>query len=398
MSVTRRRFVIWGVLLAVLAVGIGYSLRPRPVPVDLATVHRGPLRVTIDDEGTTRVRDIYTLYAPVSGRMMRITADPGDPVKAGETVLAHIRPAPPTMLDTRTEAERRAAVQSAEAAQMLARADVSRAEAGLAFATTELDRARRLIVHRAVSQHDVDAADRAHRTAKAELASSRAALDMRTHELDVARARLLPRKDGVGLGGGEEVTVTAPVSGVVLRLVRRSAGIVEAGSPLVDIGDPRRIEIVAEPLSEDAVRMHSGQRAIVTGWGGPDLNAVVRRIDPVGRTKVSALGIEEQRVKVVLDLTDPPDVWQRLGDDYRVDIKVILFQGTVLQVPTGALFHDGNDWAVYFDDHGRARLRRVVLGERNGFEAEVRSGLEDGQRVVVYPNDRIRDGVMIARQ
>lgn len=399
MSVTGRRLIIWGIILVALAAGIGYSFRPQPVPVDLATARKALLRVTIDDEGTTRVRNVYTLHAPVSGHLLRITADPGDPVRDNQTVLARIEPAPPAMLDLRTHAERQAAVQAAEAAQALARADVQRAEASLTFATAERNRARKLISSHAISQRDLDEAERAFGAAKAELASSRASLEMRTHELAVARSRLLPRgADARQDAAREDVNVTAPVSGVVLRVIRRSAGIIEAGAPLVDIGDPHDLEIVADPISEDAVRMHPGQKALITGWGGPDLNAVVRRIDPVGQTKVSALGIEEQRVNVVLDLTDPPSAWRRLGDDYRVDVRVILFQGNVLQVPAGALFRDGDSWAVYVDDHGTARLRQVKIGQRNSFDAEIRSGLAADQRVVLYPNDRIRNGVAISPQ
>ncbi len=399
MSVIGRRLIIWGVLVALLAAGIGYSFLPRPVPVDLATVRKTLLRVTINDDGTTRVRDVYTLYAPLTGNVLRISADPGDPVEAGRTELARIEPAPPAMLDLRTEAERQAAVNAAQAAQTLAAADVSRAKASLAYATTERDRARKLISSRTISQRTLDDAERAWSVAQADLASAQAALDMRTHELAVARSRLLPRgPESAPQASTEAVTVTAPVSGVVLRVIRRSAGIVEAGTPLLDIGDPRNLEVVADPLSDDAVKMYVGQKALITGWGGPDLDAVVRRVDPVGQMKVSALGIEEQRVNIVLDFTDPPSAWQKLGDGYRVDVRVILFQGDVLQVPAGALFRDGDGWAVYLDDHGKARLRQVEIGERNSFAAEVRSGLTAGQRVVLYPNDRIKNGVAIAVQ
>lgn len=396
MRIAQRRILLWGALAAVLGAGIVYSFRPRPVPVDVATVTKGMLRVTIDDDGETRVRDIYTLHAPLTGRLERITVDPGDPVAADRTALARIVPSPPAMLDTRTAAEREAAVEAAKAAKALAAADLARAEATLAFATTERDRTRKLLPHRAISQREADDAERAYQAAKAGLASAKAALDMRTHELTLVRSRLLPRDDAGGKGpNGEDVTVTAPVSGVVLRVRRRSAGIVEAGAPLLDIGDPHRLEIVIDPLSEDAVKMHPGQKALVTGWGGKELHAVVRRVDPVGRMKVSALGIEEQRVDVVLDLTDPPKDWQRLGDGYRVDVHVILFQGDVLQVPLGALFREGSAWAVYLDDHGVARRRRVEIGERNGLDAEIRAGLAQGQSIILYPSDRIRDGAPV---
>ncbi len=392
-----RRIVIWGVLAAAVGAGIVYSFRPRPVAVDVATVARGMLRVTIDDDGETRVRHVYTLQAPLTGDLDRITADPGDPVTAGRTVLARIVPAPPSMLDTRTMAEREAAVGAAVAAKAQAAAERDRAETTLVFARTERDRARRLLPRRAISQREADDAERAFRAAEAGLAAARAALELRDQELAAARARLLPRDAARRAApAGEVVRVTAPVSGVVLRVIRRSAGIVAAGAALLDIGDPHQLEIVIDPLSEDAVRMRQGEAAIVTGWGGPDLHAVIRRIDPVGRMEVSALGIEEQRVDVVLDLTDPPARWQALGDGYRVDVHVITFQGDVLRVPLGALVRMGDGWAVYVDDRGVARRRAVTVGARGGLEAEIRAGLAPGQRVVLYPGERIRDGTRIA--
>jgi HlyD family secretion protein len=392
-----RRIVIWSVLAAAIGAGIVYSFRPRPVAVDVATVSRGMLRVTIDDDGETRVRHVYTLQAPLTGHLDRITADPGDPVTAGRTVLARIVPAPPSMLDTRTAAEREAAVGAAVAAKAQAAAERDRAETTLVFARTERDRARRLLPRKAISQREADDAERAFRAAEAGLAAARAALELRDQELAAARARLLPRDAARREApAGEVVRVTAPVSGVVLRVIRRSAGIVAAGAALLDIGDPHQLEIVIDPLSEDAVRMHKGEAAIVTGWGGPELHAVIRRIDPVGRMKVSALGIEEQRVDVVLDLTDPPARWQALGDGYRVDVHVIEFEGDVLRVPLGALVRVPSGWAVYVDDRGIARRRGVTVGARGGLEAEIRTGLTPGQRVVLYPGERIRDGTRIA--
>lgn len=396
MGIKARRLAIWGVLLALLAAGIGYALRPQPVPVDLATVAKGTLRVTVDEEGETRIRDVYTLHAPLSGKLLRIEADPGDPVKADTTELARIEPAPPAFLDVRTQAEQQAVVEATRAARDLAKAELERARADLTFTAGELDRARRLFRQESIAQRTLDDAERAHRVARANVASAKAALNVREHELEQARSRLLSRREiEQGSGGCECVPVTAPVSGVVLRVMRRSAGVVDAGTPLLKIGDPTDLEIVVDLLSEDAVKIKPGQKAIITGWGGPDLTARVRRIDPYGQTKVSALGIEEQRVNVILDLTDPPQKWRRLGDGYRVDVKLILFQGQVLKLPLGALFRDGNRWAVFLDEHGRARLRPVQIGERNNLEIEIRSGLSAGQRAVLYPSDRIQDGVAI---
>lgn len=394
-----KRWIVWGTLLALLAAGIGYAFRSQPVPVDIAIAETGKLRVSIDEEGETRVRDVYTLYAPLGGNLLRIEADAGDKVRSHETELARIEPASPAFLDVRTEAEQRAAIDAAAAARDLAQAEVERSEAGLTFAAMELKRARRLIENETISQRALDDAERAHRVAKADLATARAALDMRVNEFAQARSRLLSRQEIEQRSGSCEcVPVTAPVSGLVLRVLRRSAGVVEAGTPLLEIGDPAELEVVADMLSEDAVGIEPGQRAIITGWGGPDLEARVRRVEPFGRTKVSALGIEEQRVDVVFDIADPFAQWKRLGHGFRVDVKVVLFEGEVLKLPLGALFRDGDGWAVFAVEDGRAYRRTVDVGERNDLQAEIRGGLDDGQRVVLYPGERVTDGTAVAER
>lgn len=399
MSVTIRRILIWGVLLAVLAAGIAFALRPQPVPVDLAVAEVGPLLVTIDDEGEARVRDVYTLYAPLAGTMDRIEVDAGDPVKANLTELARIEPAPPAFLDVRTEVERRAAVEAAQAARDLAAAELDRVQADLEFAASELARAERLIAQGTIPERTLDTALRAHRIAEADFAMAQAALNVREHELEQAQSALLTRAEIEDRSGACEcVPVTAPVNGVVLRVIRRSAGVVDPGTPLLEIGDPRDIEIVVDLLSEDAVRIDAGQEALISGWGGPDLNAIVQRIEPFGETEVSALGIEEQRVDVVLELTDPPEDWGRLGHGYRVDVSVILFSGEVLKVPIGALFRDGEGWAVFRAEAGEARLTPVAVGARNSLSVEITDGLAAGDTVVLYPSDRIVDGVAISER
>ncbi|MGQ9371221.1 efflux RND transporter periplasmic adaptor subunit [Azospirillum sp. ST 5-10] len=399
MSVGVRRLVLWGTLMAVLAAAIVYALRPRPVPVDLAVAQTALLRVTIDDEGEARVRDVYTLYAPLTGHLRRIAVEAGDAVEAGRTTLARIEPAQPAFLDVRSEAEQEAAVEAARAARDLAAADLERAEADLTFATGELERAHRLIGRQTISQRALDDAERAHRVAEAALATAKAALSVREFELRQARSRLLPRQEIARRSGECEcLAVDAPVSGVVLRVLRRSAGVVEAGAPLLEIGDPHDLEVVVDLLSADAVRIRPGQRAIVTGWGGPDLEAAVRRIEPFGRTEVSALGIEEQRVDVVLDLVEPPERWQRLGHGYRVDVRVVLYEARTLTVPLGALFRHDGGWAVFAVADGRARLRPVTVGERNDLTVGIRDGLAEGERVVLYPGDRIADGVAVTER
>lgn len=392
----KRRLVIWGGLLGVLAAAIAYALRPQPIPVDLTTATTGMLRVTIDEEGETRVRDVYTLHAPLRGQLHRITMDAGDAVKAGETQLAQIEPAAPAFLDARTEAEQQAAVEAARAAYNLAEAELNKARADLTFAQSDRARARQLIQRNTISQRALDDAERAFSVAEANLATAEAALNVRRHELQQAQSRLLSRQEIRSRSGDCEcVPLTAPVDGVVLQVMRRSEGVVEAGTPLLEIGDPKDLEIVVNMLSEDAVKIRSGQDAIVTGWGGPDLKATVRRIEPFAVTEVSALGIEEQRVDVRLDFADPPERWTPLGHGYRVDVQVILFEGDVLRLPLGALFRRGEDWAVFVVEGQRAELRLVGIGHRNSLSVEIREGLQQGERVILYPSDRIEAGVSV---
>ncbi|RVK16382.1 HlyD family efflux transporter periplasmic adaptor subunit [Sinorhizobium medicae] len=399
MSVVKRRLAIWGGLIALLAAGIAYALRPQPIQVDLAVAEIGVLRVTLDEEGETRVRDVYTLHAPLRGQLQRISAEVGDDVKAGETQLAQIEPALPAFLDVRIEAELQAAVEAARAAYNLAAAELNKAKADLTFAEGERARARQLIERRTISQRTLEDAERSYNVAQANLATAEAALKVREHELHQARSRLLSRQEIRSLREDCEcMPVTAPVSGVVLQVLRRSEGVVEAGTPLLDIGDPADLEIVVNFLSEDAVRITPGQRAIITGWGGEDLAAVVRRIEPFGQTEVSALGIEEQRVDIILDFADPPKRWRSLGHGYRVDVRVILFEGKVLTLPLGALFRQGEEWAVFVAAEGRARLRPVAVGQRNSLEVEIREGLVPGEPVILYPSDRIKDEAAIVER
>ncbi|WP_026187070.1 efflux RND transporter periplasmic adaptor subunit [Ensifer sp. BR816] len=399
MRVARRRLIIWGSLLALLAAGIAYALWPRPIQVDLAVAETGTLRVTIDEEGETRVRDVYTLYAPLRGQLQRITPEAGDVVKAGETLLAQIEPAAPAFLDVRSEAEQQSAVEAARAAYNLAAAELNKAKADLIFAEGERARARLLIERNTISRRTLEDAERAYNVAEANLATAEAGLKVREHELHQARSRLLSRQEISSRSGPCEcVSVTAPVSGVVLQVMRRSEGVVEAGTPLLDIGDPTDLEIVANFLSEDAVKIKPGQKAIITGWGGKDLHALVRRIEPFGQTKVSALGIEEQRVDVMLDFADPSELWRSLGHGYRVDVQVLLFEGEVLKLPLGALFRQGDTWTVFVMEQGRARARPIVVGQRNNLSVEIREGLKSGEKVILYPSDRIKDGVTIIQR
>ena len=398
MTVAQRRGLFWGLLLAALVAALAFAFRPQPVLVDLAEIKRGRLAVTVDEEGETRVRDVFVLGAPVAGRARRIEAEAGDLVKEGLTVLAQIEPIDPAFLDVRSQAQAEAAVKAAEAALALAKAELEKTQAEFKFTVTEIERARTLITKETISEAYLDKVEMAYATGKAAVETAKASLQMRSFELDRARAQLVSPVDTQALHGTCEcVPITAPVSGRVLRVLHESAGVVAAGEPLVEIGDPADLEIVADLLSADAVTVEPGQSVVIEEWGGPEpLNGRVRRVEPYGFTKVSALGIEEQRVNVMIDLTDPPASWSRLGHGYRVEVRILLWEGEdVLKLPTSALFNAGDSWAVFADVDGRARQRRVEVGRQNGLEAEVIDGLAAGERVVLHPSDRVFDGVRV---
>lgn len=393
-----RRWLIWSLLCAALVAGLAYAFLPQPIPVDLATVVRGPLVVTVDEEGETRVRDVYVLSAPLAGRVRRIEAEVGDRIVAEQTVVAEIEPIDPAFLDVRSEAQAQAALRAAEANKALAEAELGEVEAEFEFAQAELQRAQRLIEAQTISEQALDDAERRYKTTRAAVATARARFQVRRFELQRAQAQLMsPVHAQAGHGACECVPLLAPVHGKILRVLHKSEGVVEAGEPLVEIGDPTDLEVVVDFLSTDAVKIAPGQRVIIEEWGGGmALSGRVRLVEPFGITKVSALGIEEQRVDVIIDFTSPPADWQRLGHGYQVEARVVLWQGTdVLKLPLTALFRSGDEWAVFVEEDRRARLRVVKVGRRTGLEAEIIEGVDPGDRIVVSPSDRISDSVRI---
>lgn len=397
MQAVYKRLIVWGAVLALLALGLVAAFSPRPVPVDSIVLQPGPMQVTVDEEGETRVHDVFAVSAPVAGRLHRIQAHVGDGVKAGETVLARIEPADPTLLDPRSEAQARATVQAAESALALAQAEIEQAQAEYEFALAEHRRARDLVAGGTISVRDAEAAERAFRSGRAALATSQAALQVRRFELERARAQLLSPTTATTRTDCECVSVMAPVSGEVLYIPNESERIVQAGEPLLQIGDPTDLEIVVDFLSTDAVRIEAGQAVLIERWGGEvNLAGRVRRVEPFGFTKVSALGIEEQRVNVIIDLTSPREMWQALGHGYQLEARVVLWQSdAVLSVPLTAMFRDGEQWAVFVLEGGRARLRPIEIGERNGLAAQVVSGLQSGDRVILHPSNRVQQDTRV---
>lgn len=383
-----RRLTIACILLAVAA-ALGWAFWPRPVPVELATIARRDITLTVEEEGKARIREIYTVSSPITGQTLRIGLHAGDVVEKDQTVVS-LRPAAPGLLDARLRRVAEAAAAAASAGVDLATAEVKQADAELAFLRTELTRTERLASQGNISESARDKARLAVETGLAALDSAKASLGVRQRELERAQAALIE----TGSSEGPCCTdLKAPVSGRILRVLAESEQVVQPGAPLVQIGNPADLEIAADILSREAVEIRPGAEAVIDGWGGPPLPARVTRIEPSAITKVSALGIEEQRVAVVLALTGPAAP-AGLGDGFRVIVRITVWQGNdLIAVPVAALFRDGGNWAVYRIDNGRARLRHVSLGRRNDSFAEVVSGLDVNDSVVMHPSDQLADGV-----
>ncbi len=391
-----RRLVPWIVLVLVVA-GLIWAFLPRPVPVEVATVGLQTIEVTVEEEGVARIKEVFAVSAPIAGKLQRTDLHAGDPVTAGQTVVAAIGPSAPALLDARARAVAEAAVAAAVAGVEYAKAELSQAEATLEFMKSEADRALKLYDRGTVAKQILDNAQLKKTTAEAALDSAKANLAVRERELDSARAVL----DAADRGGAESccVKLTAPVSGRVLKVVTENEQVVQPGQPIVEIGDPTNLEIIVDLLSRDAVRVKERARARIVGWGGPPLDAQVRTVEPSAETKVSALGIDEQRVEVTLDLIGNPENWTQLGHGYRVIVQIMLWRGEqVLAIPVGSLFRDGSDWATFVAQDGRAQIRHIVLGERNEDYAQVLEGLEAGEQVVMHPSDQVAEGVRLEIQ
>jgi HlyD family secretion protein len=386
------------ILLAViLLAAIAYGFWPQPVAVDVVAVTRAPLQVTVEEEGKTRVVDRFVISAPVPGYVRRIELKVGDTVGEGQ-ILAEVEPLRSVILDPRSRAEAQARVAAAEAALRAAQEDAIAAEAEADYAASQLQRLRRLYPKGYISIETLQQAEAAARRTKARRSSSRFAVQVAKFDLEAARTALRYSVAQDSHQTMEEAPVRAPVEGRVLKLKHESEGVVQAGEPLLEIGDPNSLEIEVEVLSADAVRISPGTRVLFERWGGVrPLEGRVRRVEPTGFTKVSALGVEEQRVLVIADITSPTEQWQRLGDGYRVEASFILWEGdSVLQVPESALFRHRDGWAVFMAANGRARLQPVQVGHRSGLAAEIISPLKEGELVILHPDDSLADGARIS--
>ncbi|WP_022961080.1 efflux RND transporter periplasmic adaptor subunit [Halopseudomonas pelagia] len=391
--VWKGKWVFWAVFALLVAVVIVYSLRPEPVWVNLATVTRSPMEITILEEGKTRVKDHYVVSSPVTGYLNRVEWKVGDPLTRAELV-AYVEPMPANVLDARSRAEAQARVEAARSALAAVRQKISAAKADAEYAESQYGRLRALEASGSIAAEQVQQAQSTALRTAAILRSAQFEQDVATHELAAARAFIeVSAAHAESATPAERVAVRSPVNGVVLDILRESEGVIQAGEAIVRVGDPGTLEIVVDVLSFDAVKSEPGIQTRLNGWGGATLQAVIRRVEPVGFEDVSALGVEEQRVKVIVDMLSPREQWNMLGDGYRVDAEFILWQSPdVLQVPASALFqHDGQP-TVFLLEGQRATLQAVETGQSNGLATVVISGLEEGQTVVRHPGRELSDG------
>jgi HlyD family secretion protein len=430
------------VIAAIIVGGLGYAFLPQPIEVDLVDVTRGTVRVTVDQEGKTRIHDKYVVSAPLSGRILRITMRPGDAVEAGKTLLTMIEPRDPELLDARSIAQAEARVKAAEATLRQVEPTLQSARAGQSFAEAEVTRMRKAFEGKGVSQSEVENAEMLNRQRSEDLRSAKLSEEIAKFELEQAKAALLrsrPRAEDVedkewanttgnsrksdpnvqlaGNGNtseksdeGETKTpvsngwnfpIYSPIDGRVLRVFQESAAVVTPGTPLVELGDPAGdLEVEIDVLSRDAVKVHPGDAVLLEHWGGEaPLRGRVRVVEPSGFTKISTLGVEEQRVWVIVDFVDPLEKRPTLGDAFRVEARIIIDEARdVLKIPTSALFRVGPDPAVFRVKNRAARQQIVKVGRQNGLEAEILEGLSEGDVVVLHPSDQIQDGVKIRQR
>lgn len=387
------------VVVAGVALAIVSALQPQPVFVDVAKVERRPLQVTVNEDGVTRIREKYVVSTPLAARMTRIVLKVGDPVVASETVLARLQPTDPSLLDPREIARAQARVKASEGRLQQTQANLERIRAALEHAETELGRRTKLAASNATTQTDVDQARLVFREQTEEFRVARFAEEIARYELELEQAALMrTQSDSTGSeNGNADFLIRSPITGRVLRLFQESAAVVAPGAPLLELGDPTDLEMVVDVLSTDAVKVRPGAKVIIEQWGGErPLTGRVRLVEPSGFTKISALGVEEQRVNVIADFVDPLTERDGLGDGFRIEARIVVWeQPDVLAVPTSALFRRGDQWTVFVAEAGAARLRAVKIGESNGLLSQVLEGLQDGEQVIVHPGDAIADSTPI---
>jgi len=388
-----RRGLIAVAVLAVVGL-IVVAWIPNPVEVEVATVARGPLVVTVNEDGRTRVKDRYLVSAPITGNLARLDLEAGDTIEEGQ-ILARLVPLPPPLLDSRTRAEAKARVDSAVAARRQAQAAVNRARFQRDFAKQESERALAVVKQGGLARSDADRAVSTYHGSEEDLRSAEFGGRVAEHQLTLAQTALMQLTGKAE--EGEQLDIISPVAGQILKVFQESEGVAPGGTAIVEVGDPAALEVVVDVLSQDATRIPAGAKTTIERWGGKNsLLGHVRVVEPSAFTKLSALGVEEQRVNVIIDMDDDRELWSNLGDGYRVEARISVWEGEdVLKVPASAVFRSDEAWATFVVEEGTAVVRTVELGETNGLETEVLSGLEEGDAVIAYPSDSVRDGVSV---
>jgi HlyD family secretion protein len=393
----RKIFILIIVLTVVILLVLGFL--PKTQQVDLVRVARSPLQITIEEEGRTRLKDRFSVSAPTAGYMRRINVKVGDPVKKGQ-VVAVLEPLQSQALDPRSRATAQASVSSAEASLRAAieRERVAKADAN--YIDQRLERLNSLYTKGSISKDQFEQIDSEAQKAKALLRSAEATVNVARSELERTKITLQNFTSVKRNEKHDTVAVTSPINGAVYRVYRESEGVVNMGEPLMDIGNTGALEVRVEVLSSDAVKIKNGTPVLFKRWGNDEpLTGVVRLVEPAGFTKISSLGVEEQRVLVIVDIASPPAKWQVLGDGYRMETHFIIWEGkNVLQIPASAIFRLGNQWAVFVEENGKAHRRVVEVGQRNGLAAEILSGLKENEKVVAYPDDTIGEGTKIGQR
>ena len=391
-----RRSLLYAIPAVLIAALLWYAFAPPAAEVNVATVTRGKLEVTVNEDGKTRIKERYVVSTPLAGELLRVDLHAGDPVQAGETLLAVIEPGDPSLLDVRAIAEAEARVKAAEARQLHARTQLDRARATKTYAQTEHDRAERLLPKKAVTEEAYSSAVHLLRTATEDERAAEFAVRIADFELQQAQAALTRTQpsDQIPVGSFE---IRSPVNGEVLRVFQESAAMLPGGTRLMELGDRTDLEVEIDVLSSDGVRVPIGAKVYLDHWGSTrPLLARVRVVEPQAFLKVSALGVEEQRVNVIADFVDPPGARERLGDAYRIEARIVIWEGeNVLKVNAGALFRKRGGWAVYRIVNGRAKLTDVEVGRTSGIETEIIAGLDENDQLVAYPSDQVRDGVRV---
>ena len=388
--------------LALVAIGLlVFAFIPEKLPVDITLVEKGDLTISVEGEGKTRIHDIYTVYTPIDGRVTRIESDAGDIVTAGKTIIANMYPANPAFLDKRSETQAKADISGAEAALALASSRVRQAQAQLAFDESEYKRAQALFKRNMVSTVELERAEIQLTMQNAEKDTAIANRALMESRLKAAQAKLLqPESIDDMKNKSCQICIYSPVDGQVLRILHKSESIIPVGTALVEIGDPKDLEINIEMLSTNAVKVNVGDKAFIKRWGGKeDLAARVNVVEPSGFTKISALGVEEQRVNVILTLTEPYEKWQSLGDAFRVEAEIVIdYVKDINKIPLSALFRQNGVWSVFKVIDGSVVLQTVTVGKRNNFFTEITAGLRVGEQVIVHPNNSIEAGISVVQR